>query len=315
MAAAAALPRCECVPLPGHQVSLRIDGRERCRWHHGAEYPRPFFWPLVAPRSDESLTRIGHPGAPNHDHHRSVWFAHAKVQGVDFWSENTKARIEQKEWLLYEDADDEAAMAVRLEWRDGHDAAPLLTQDLIATLRPQEDDEYVLDLETVFTPRSPDLEFQQSNFGVLAVRVARSLSTHFGGGTLSNSEGKTGEPEIFGQPARWVDYSGPIRQRDTRDAIEAGVTYFSHPSNGASFPQWHVRADGWMGCSLTYEAPRTIRRESPLHLRYLLYVHGGKGDPHRAARVWDEWTRRPARRVVKSMQPHRMFELQPVPTA
>ena len=36
--------------------------------------------------SGATLTRIGHPGAENHDHHRSVWFAHHKVNGLDFWS-------------------------------------------------------------------------------------------------------------------------------------------------------------------------------------------------------------------------------------
>jgi hypothetical protein len=70
------LPRCCALALPDHQVSLQIDGIERLRWHFGPSYPRPFFYPLVGP-SGASLTRIGHPGAPNHDHHRSVWFAHA----------------------------------------------------------------------------------------------------------------------------------------------------------------------------------------------------------------------------------------------
>ena len=30
---------------------------------------------------------MGHPGAPDHDHHRSVWFAHFKVLGIDFWGD------------------------------------------------------------------------------------------------------------------------------------------------------------------------------------------------------------------------------------
>ncbi len=54
--------------------SFQIDGHERLRWYFGTDYPRPFFHPLVGP-SGSSLTRIGHPGAPNHDHHLSIWFA------------------------------------------------------------------------------------------------------------------------------------------------------------------------------------------------------------------------------------------------
>lgn len=304
------LPRCECVPLPGHQVSLRIDGVEKTRWHFGPEYPRPFFWPFIGPGSGESLTRMGHPGAPNHDHHRSIWFAHAKLQGVDFWSETSKARIEQQEWLLYEDSDDEAQMAVRLQWRDGHDAAPLLDQDVIAGLRPLENGEYLLDLQTILTPRAGTIELQKSNFGLLAVRVARSLSTHFGGGTLTNSEGKTGEPEIFGKPARWVDYTGPIRapRNGNIDLVE-GITYFSHPSNAEGLPKWHVRADGWMGCSLCFDAGQTISKEGPLVLRYLLHSHRDRVDAARTEEMLTSWTARPPRAIVKSMKPNRMYEL------
>ena len=61
--------------MPDNQVSLQIDGEERTRWHFDAKYPRPFFYPLIGPSGD-TLTRMGHPGAQNHDHHRSVWWAH-----------------------------------------------------------------------------------------------------------------------------------------------------------------------------------------------------------------------------------------------
>ena len=127
-------PRCTLLPLPNHQVSFRVDGAERLRWHHGPQYPRPFFYPLVGPASGQSLTRMGHPGAPDHDHHRSVWFAHEKVSGVNFWSDRTPARVLQSEWLAYQDGDDEAVMAVRLGWSDGHDPKPLLEQDLFAAV-------------------------------------------------------------------------------------------------------------------------------------------------------------------------------------
>ena len=83
-------PRCQIVPLPDFQASFRIAGRERLRWHFNPHYPRPFFYPFIGP-SGESLTRMGHPGAPNHDHHRSIWFAHAVAGGEDFWSYQSEA--------------------------------------------------------------------------------------------------------------------------------------------------------------------------------------------------------------------------------
>jgi hypothetical protein len=48
-----------------------------------------------------------------------------------------------------------------------------------------------------------------------------------------------------------------------------------HPSNPNHPTFFHVRNDGWMGTSLTYDAPRTVERAKPLKLRYGCYVHAG----------------------------------------
>ena len=85
-------PRCQIVPLAAHQVSIQIDGEEKLRWNAGRDYPRPFFFPFNGP-SGHSLTRMGHPGAPNHDHHQSVWFAHNKVLGIEPIEEEAPAEI------------------------------------------------------------------------------------------------------------------------------------------------------------------------------------------------------------------------------
>ncbi|MFT4639506.1 MAG: hypothetical protein ACI8T1_002831 [Verrucomicrobiales bacterium] len=57
---------------------------------------------------------MGHTGAPDHDHHQSVWFAHEKLGDTNFWANNSQATIRQSSWHCYEDGDDRAAMAVRL---------------------------------------------------------------------------------------------------------------------------------------------------------------------------------------------------------
>ena len=106
-------PRCEIKPLPNHELLFSLDGDESTRWHCGKQYPRPFFYPLNGP-SGVSLTRMGHPGAPNHDHHRSVWFAHHDVDGHNFWSDTTSTRIRQKMWYAYQDGDQESLMAMSL---------------------------------------------------------------------------------------------------------------------------------------------------------------------------------------------------------
>lgn len=296
-------PRCQVVPLPDHQVSFRIDQVERLRWHYGPSYPRPFFFPLMGP-SGAVLTRMGHPGAPDHDHHRSIWFAHAKVLGVDFWSDRTTARIRQKQWLCYQDSDHEAAMAVRLGWYDGHDPKELLEQELVAGVRPGPDGETFLDLQATFRPTAETLEFGKSNFGFLAVRMAKELSAHFGGGVITNSEGAVGEPAIFGKPARWLDYSGPV----PKGGIE-GITYFDHPTNPGHPVSWHVREDGWMGAAVCLNDAVPTTRKQPLVLRYLLHAHRGAIAVDRAKAIANEFANWPRYRIVKSTVKHEQWQL------
>lgn len=308
------ISRCEVIPLPGHSASFRVDGVERTRWRFGDDYPRPYFFPLVGPDSGESLTRMGHPGAPDHDHHQSVWFAHHKVLGIDFWGIASTAKIRQRQWLVYEDGDDAAGMAVQLGWFDGHDAQPLVEQELVVFLRPLDGGEYTLDLQSTFRPRGDQIEFQQTNFGFLAVRVARSISAHFGGGRLTNSAGATGEPDIFGNAAKWVDYSGPMAKvaRTARETVVEGVTCFDHPANPGYPNGWHVRDDGWMGCSPCMHGPLLATNEQPLVLRYVLHVHRGNVDAARADELGESLVVLPGYRVKKSMQPHRQYEIERV---
>jgi hypothetical protein len=277
-------PRCTLLPLPDHQVSFRVGGAERLRWHFGPQYPRPFFYPLVGPASGESLTRMGHPGAPDHDHHRSVWFAHEKVSGVNFWSDTTAARVRQKQWLAYQDGEDEAAMAVRLAWVDGHDPKELLEQDLFAAVAPGADGGTLLEIQTVFRPTAESLEFGKSNFGFFAVRVSKALSAFFGGGTLTNS----GE-----QPG----------------GHKEGVTYFDHPTNPGHPSAWHVREDGWMVASVCFAAARTTTRKEPLTLRYLLHAHRGPLDAKRADEVFRAFDKRPPFELVKAPAKHTAYAL------
>ena len=304
------LPRCEIIPLPGHQASFRIDGVEKTRWHYGKQYPRPFFFPFNGP-SGTSLTRMGHPGAENHDHHRSVWFANAKVEGIDFWSDRTKARIRQQFWYAYDDGDDEAVMASLLVWNDGE--RNLLEQELVAALRPMANNECALEIQLTVRPaqKLEEVQLNQTNFGFLAVRMAKSISEFFGGGKLTNSAGMVGEPNIFGKPARWMDYSGevPVGRGPMRKTTTEGITYFDHPENPRYPSSWHVREDGWMGCSFFMHEQLTVTKMKPLRLRYLLHAHGGGYNANKALEVHKQFSKRPGFIVQKSLKKHRQFEV------
>ena len=266
---------------------------------------------------------MGHPGAPDHDHHRSIWFAHEKVLGINFWGDNTPARIRQKQWLAYQDGDDEAIMAVLLGWYDGHDPKELLTQELIAALRPHGEGETLIELVSTFTPTAESLELGRTNFGFLALRVAKSISKFFGGGELRNSEGAVGEREIFGKPARWMDYSGPVRVPATADrrrsglrvqeaeqaTVIAGITYFDHADNPGYPAHWHVREDGWMGASFNLARRYVIRRDKPLVLRYQLHAHTGTVDLQTTNEIAAEFNERSTFQLKRHSGPHVQYQV------
>lgn len=300
------VPRCEIVPLANREVSFQIAGEERVRWNAALSAPRPFFFPLAGPAGGW-LTRMGHPGAPDHDHHRSVWFAHHDVEGVDFWSDATPGIVRQKTWLAYRDGEDESVMACLLGWFNGK-GAELMEQELVAALTPLTGSDYALELQSTFTPAGAreTLTLGKTNFGLLAVRVAKSLSEAFGAGILTNSEGGQHEPGIFGKKARWVDASGPVATGSgaSRKVVVQGITYFDHPENPRYPSVWHVRQDGWMGAAFCLEEPFQIKRGTPLRLRYLLHAHG---EPYRqgaAELLHQEFSRRPRFEVVKGKPPY-----------
>jgi hypothetical protein len=291
-------PRCQVLPLPGNQWAFGIDQRERLRWHASNDAPRPFFYPLIGPHG-LPLTRMGHPGAPNHDHHRSIWFAHHQVLGIDFWSEETPAVIRQQQWLACQDGDDEARLAVELRWYDGHDPQPLLHQQLITAVSPAPQDGVLVEIQTSLIPTAESLELGQTNFGLLAVRVAKSISAIFGDGVLTSSSGQQGEAKLFGMPAAWIDYSGSI---DTE--VSEGITYFDHPHNHGYPNKWHVRDDGWMGASINRDGPLLLHKSHPTTWRYLLHAHRGHVDRDAAEKIALSFGDRAALVVRPSPRPH-----------
>ena len=278
------------------------------RWHFGAEYPARSS--IRSMGVSAPLIRMGHPSREP----RSppvVWLAHASVGGADFWSDNTSARVRQKHWYAYQDGDGEAVMASVCGWYDGS-GKELLEQDLVAALIPLEGGEHALEIQITLRPpaATESVELGKTNFGLLAVRVAKTVSAHFGGGVLTNSEARQGEEAVFGQPARWMDYSGPGRRAGSdRKSLVEGITYFDHPRNPRYPVNWHVRQDGWMGAAFSMNDGYTITADAPLVLRYLLHAHRGAYDRAKAHAQHEQFTNRPGFRISKSTKPHCQYEV------
>lgn len=261
------VPRMQVIPLPYHQASFHRDGVEIAQYHFGPSLHRPFIFPVIGP-SGHSLTRMGHPHDPeSHSHHNSVWISHNDVEGTNLWSDGGKGKIRHKRILHFEDGNQACSITTENHWLADTNKVLLLETRKI-TAMSLVDLEWLMIVDMELKANDKPVTLGKTPFGMIGVRMAKTIGVNDGGGTIRNSEGAVNEKEVFWKRARWVDYSGLI----TNENLE-GITLFDHPDN-PNFPSYfHVRNDGWMGASLTFDGPRTIQPDKPLHLRYGLYVH------------------------------------------
>lgn len=60
---------------------------------------KPILWPLIGPTGkpftrEWPMAEAGPHERQDHLHHRSLWFSHGEVNGIDFWQSKGKGRIE-----------------------------------------------------------------------------------------------------------------------------------------------------------------------------------------------------------------------------
>lgn len=299
----------QIVPQADHQISFLLNGIEKSRWHYGPKYPRPFLYPLCG-ASGISLTRIGHPGAPNHDHHCSVWLAHHDIGGDNHWTNQTLARVEQNRWIAYQDGEQEGVMAVHLIWKSEKGTIKMET-DLVVAFREYIEGSLLYELQMRHIAVDESLLLGRTNFGFLGIRMAKELSGYWGAGKITNSHGQEREKAIFGQSSPWMDYGGAhfSGKGRGRKLVKEGITCIEHPSNPGAPTHWHVREDGWMCPSFNFLESYTIKREQPLTLRYLLHARLGELNSSLTQATYQAFSKTSGFKTIKSKKPHQQFEV------
>lgn len=282
LAGAKPVPAVQVLPLPYDQASFQYLGTELTRYHFGPGLKRPFLYPVVGP-AGRSLTRMGHPRDPvGHSHHNSVWISHQNVGGVNFWEDRTPPQIVCQRIEQYEDGPTAAWLLSVNAWQDAQHKTVMLERRRIEVQALAAEQWLMLIDMQLEAPAGEPVMLGQSPFGMIGVRMAKTIGVLDGGGRLLNSEGQLGEEAIFRKPARWVDYSGPITHEAT-----GGITLMDHPSNPGHPTPFHVRGDGWMGASLTLRGPITLQPGQPLRLRYGLWVHPSVPKPEQIEAQWE----------------------------
>ncbi len=304
------VPDMQVLPLPYDQAGFEHQGRELTRYHFGHELRRPYWYPIVGP-DGRSLTRMNMPGDPGrsltrtaqpqdpnkpedplgHSHQTSVWISHKDVNGIDFWRDGGPIAgqiVHQtcREGLHYEDGPPGASLLTLNHWNDPKGTTVMIERRR-ATVKPGAENSWwlIVDLRCE-APQDRPVTLGKTAFGLLGVRMAKTIGVTDGGGRILNSEGQRNEAEAFRKPARWVDYTGPITNRQA-----AGIVLMDHPANPRHPAPFHVRDNGWMGVCLTLNEPLTIVPKEPLRLRYGLWIHAGVPDAAEIDRQWQAFAK------------------------
>ncbi|MFW6060770.1 MAG: PmoA family protein [Phycisphaeraceae bacterium] len=212
----------------------------------------------------------------DHIHHRSVWFGHDDVDGVNFWTEFGGANQGRIVHAGFDElASGEAAQLVqRNEWR-GPDGAVRLHER--RTLRFATEDEArvrILDWTSELTPPgdAPVTLGETKEAGMPMVRVADAIIGKRAG-IIVDDQGRAGEQDTFGQPTRWIDYAGPL----TPDGGVYGIAILDHPDNPHYPSPAFTRAYGPLSLAdwTHFRGPYRIEPGEPLVLRTRIIVHPG----------------------------------------
>ena len=216
--------------------------------------PKPILWPIIGPTGAE-MTRA-YPmkevagEKQDHFHHRSLWFTHMEVNGVNFWAEaptykdpkksasaiSTLGKTVHRGFKKAEVVDGKAIITAENDWI-GPDGKKVLEDQRTITLSA-DDTSRTIDFDIDLKASEGPVTFGDNKDGTFGVRVPTSMDvTSKLGGKITNSEGLTDET-AWGKAARWCDYVGPVGNKTV------GIAILNHPSSFRYPTTWHVRTYG-----------------------------------------------------------------------
>lgn len=259
------------------RVTVYLQGELFTRYHF-ADVTRPYLYPVIGPYGD-SVTRHWPmkqvPGEQrDHVHHRSLWFAHGDVNGVDFWSEGQKSgKIVHREFVKME----RGMLQAHNEWIGPQDKR-VCTDTRTLRFTPLEDGQWYLDFEVTIHASDGPLRLGDTKEGTMAIRLSPELRLKgpHAKGRILNAQGQR-DGACWGKRAAWVDYRGALNGK------QVGVAIFDHSDNLRHPTWWHVRDYGLFAANPfgvhDFESKPEgtgdvmLREGQSLTLRYRFYFH------------------------------------------
>jgi hypothetical protein len=293
------------------KLAIQIDGKPFSDFYYtGPEVSKPYLWPLRA-ASGTYVTRMwpmekveeeASIAKPDHPHQRGLWFAHAKVNGLDFWNiapldqppynRPDRGKIFLKKLGQVTSGKNKGSIAAEFTWAD-HDGQPLLTESRAMTFY-SDPAMRVFDLDITLTAIK-QVVFGDEKDGVLGIRLRPVLQEDHGTGHISNADGATTEKQVWGKPSNWCDYSGEIQGE------KVGVAILDGPANPGHPVRWHVRAYGLFAANPFGNAvfsddktqahtDTTLEPGKSLRYGYRVIIHSGDAASAKIAAQWDKYS-------------------------
>ena len=295
------------------KVSIRLDGQLFTEFVYNS-YSKPILHPILGP-GGVPMTRDWpmKDGTPNEDkdhiHHRSLWFTHGSVNGIDFWSEDGKnphgkvvtvGKVESG--IEKTAADGEAAFVLAKNQWTGPDGKALLNDTTRVRAGTTPSGARFIDWSTTLTAADKPVVLGDTKEGTMAIRTRPELQLNpeknkTAAGKAVNSEGLTGKA-IWGKPARWVDYVAPIQGKTL------GIAIFDSPANPRHPTTWHAREYGliaanpfglhdFSGGKLPKDAGNiTLEPGKELTFSYRFILHEGDTAAAGIDGLWKTWSGR-----------------------
>jgi hypothetical protein len=284
-------------------MQILCDGVLVTKYHYEG-VPRPYFYPVIGP-TGEPITR-GYPMDPHDDeakdhyHHRSMWFGHKGVNGIDFWAEEqtwepgkmppgTKlGKVVHNGFSSMKMGTNPAQFTVRNDWI-GPDGVKVCEDARTYTFAKTPGGAILIDWDITIKATQGPVTFSDDKDGSMALRVIPGLQpasvtdkSKPGAGHILSSEGIK-DKDAWGKRANWVDYYGVDRKGNA-----TGVAIFDHPENLRHPTWWHARDYG-LFCANPFGIHDFEKKDKPegeysltsggsLRLRYRFYLHKGSAE-------------------------------------
>jgi hypothetical protein len=250
--------------------------------HTGPEWAKPYLSPVIAPGGPIITRPIGDTEDKDHPHHKGIWFSVDEVNEVKFWAEAGKIVNVRVEAV----AGDPAQIKLKNHWL-GKDELPVVIETTTISIFPSR----LIIYDATLTAAASKVTFDDTKEGLFGIRVATTMREKVGG-IVTNAEGKKGTKECWGQPSKWVDYTGPVGGK------EYGVAIMDHPSNFRP-SRYHVRDYGLFSVSpfgegayqndKTKSQPVTLESGKSLRLIYGLQVHTGNAVEGKVSEAYEQF--------------------------